>query len=463
MSIVTVQLGQCGNQIGNCLFSTLLADSTRDTTKNSSYYEQESIERFFHRDKAGRLVARAVLVDMEPKVVQQSLTEAARSKKWRYNENSVYYQNRGSGNNWANGYVSYGPKAAEKVADLVQKQLEYCDHVGGVMVMMSVAGGTGSGVGARVTEVLHDMYPNTTLLNQTVWPYSSGEVIVQGYNTLLTLSHLYKSSDAIMVLYNDQLHKTCSQLLKLKHISFGDMNNVASHGLASILQPAVPLDCFNNSLFSRGGGNERFLYSMCSLSELVTSLCPHQHYKLLSLKSIPQMPDTYHAYTSYLWAGLLRHLRQMLLTDASISEGMDWTVTPEVPLRQRHLPNIDISVSSLSKSLANLLILRGSDLQSADVSPFKDAKIYSSGASPHFNLQSWVHWHPFNKYEKSASVLTNSQGIVLPLNTLCQKSWDMFASRAYLHQYARYGISEEDMLECFVSIEQVLKNYASLK
>lgn len=272
MSIVTVQLGQYGNQIGNSLFSTLLADSEADNVKNGSFYERESVQRFFDRDRAGKLVARAVLVDMEPKVVQQSLVEAARSKKWCYNENSVYYQNRGSGNNWANGYLNYGPQASEKVSELVQKQLECCDRVGGILVMMSVAGGTGSGVGTRVTEQLHDMNPQTTLVNQIVWPYSSGEVIVQGYNTLLTLSHLYKTSDAIMVLYNDQLHKTCSQLLKLKHISFTNMNNVASHGLASILQPAIPLDCYSNPLFTRGS-SEPFLYSTCSLSDVVRSLC----------------------------------------------------------------------------------------------------------------------------------------------------------------------------------------------
>lgn len=462
MSVVTVQLGQYGNQIGNSLFSTLLADSTAGNAKSGSFYERESVERFFDRSRAGMLTARAVLVDMEPKVVQQSLAEAARSKKWCYNENSVYYQNRGSGNNWANGYLNYGPQASKKVSELVQKQLERCDRVGGILVVMSVAGGTGSGVGTRVTEELHDMNPQTTLVNQIVWPYSSGEVIVQGYNTLLTLTHLYKTSDAIIVLYNDQLHKTCSQLLKLKHISFANMNDVASHGLASILQPAIPLNCYSNPLFSKGS-NESFLYSMCSLSDVVASLCPHPHYKLLSLKSIPQMPEDYHAYTNYLWAGLLKHLRQMLLTDAAITEGMDWTISADVPSRQRYIPHLDITLDGFNRSLANLLILRGNELHTVNVTPFQDTKIYSVNTPSKFHLNTWVHWHHFNKYEKSASLLTNSQGVITPLNSLCQQSWEMFTSRAYLHQYARYGISEEDMLNCFVSSEQVIKNYAALK
>ena len=56
-------------------------------------------------------------------------------------------------------------------------------------------------------------------MNQVVWPYRAGEVIVQNYNALLTLSHLYHSADAIIVMENDELHKICSQLLGLKVIA----------------------------------------------------------------------------------------------------------------------------------------------------------------------------------------------------------------------------------------------------
>lgn len=49
------------------------------------------------------LVARAVLVDMEPKVIRQSLSRANKSGRWRYGEASSFCQKEGSGNNWANG------------------------------------------------------------------------------------------------------------------------------------------------------------------------------------------------------------------------------------------------------------------------------------------------------------------------------------------------------------------------
>ena len=72
MSVVTVQMGQCGNQIGAQFFSSLVEDITARTSvpaggQEASYCSAAS-ERFFQTDKEGVLRARAVMVDMEPKV-----------------------------------------------------------------------------------------------------------------------------------------------------------------------------------------------------------------------------------------------------------------------------------------------------------------------------------------------------------------------------------------------------------
>jgi hypothetical protein len=66
-----------------------------------------------------------------------------------------------------------------KVATTKRLVQEHCDRLGGLMLLQSLAGGTGSGVGTYLTEKLRDDYPHANLLNHTVWPYESGEVIVQ--------------------------------------------------------------------------------------------------------------------------------------------------------------------------------------------------------------------------------------------------------------------------------------------
>lgn len=75
-----------------------------------------------------------------------------------------------------------------------------------------------------------------------LFSFFSLKVIVQNYNSVLTLSRLYQLSDALVVHENDTVHKICSQLMNIKHISISDLNKVIAHQLGSVLQPAYAAD-----------------------------------------------------------------------------------------------------------------------------------------------------------------------------------------------------------------------------
>lgn len=440
MSVLTVQLGQCGNQVGQELFDVICSDGTE-----GKVYGSACCERFFRRTAHGDLVARAVLVDMEPKVVKQSMTRAAKSGRWRYGEASHFSQEQGSGNNWANGYCVHGPRHRDVVEELVRREAERCDRLAGFMAMMSVAGGTGSGVGTYVTQCLRDVQPKSFILNHLVWPYGTGEVIVQNYNSVLTLAHLYRLSDAILVHENDTVHRICSQLLNIKNISFSDVNMVMAQQLGGVLQPALTAD-------SHG------LYSRNPLGELVSALTCHPEYKLLSVCSIPHMPSSSIAYSTFSWPGLLKHLRQMLISNSKMEEGIDWQVRPPAAAeRSRSLVG-----SGFNRSLANLLVLRGKDVFSADTGGFEDSALYTSWLPPQEAFNVWKSPAPFSKYEKSATLVSNSQALLQPLDSMVGKAWNMFASKAYVHQYAKFGIMEEDFLDSFTSLEQIISSYSQL-
>ena len=91
MSVVTVQVGQCGNQIGTSLFGLLMRDSnivpryTSINTTDNVEYKEEVIEKFFTPKKTSDILeAKAVLVDMEAKAVEKCRYEALQSgKKFR--------------------------------------------------------------------------------------------------------------------------------------------------------------------------------------------------------------------------------------------------------------------------------------------------------------------------------------------------------------------------------------------
>lgn len=450
MSLITVQLGQCGNQIGYELFDVICNDFHSNglcPRKENGLYQAVSKERFFDETESGDFVSRAVLIDMEPKVISQTLSMAAHSGKWRYSAKSQFSQKQGSGNNWANGFYVHGPKHKDFIMNLVRKEAEKCDRLGGFITIMSMAGGTGSGMGTFITQCLRDVYPNSLLLNEVIWPYGTGEVIVQNYNSILTLSHLYQSSDALLVHENDIIHKVCSQLMNIKQISFRDVNKVIAHQLGSVLQPAYTAD--GDSHYSRN-----------PLGELMESLVPHPEFKMLGLRNIPQMSEHSLAYSTFTWHGLVKHLRQMLIANAKMEEGINWQV--QLPSEVATGRNSLIAELQFNKSVANLAIFRGKDIEGASPESFRDPALYNSWLSPDNSFSMWKTPRAFNKYEKSATLMSNSQGLLKPLDSIVGKAWNMFASKAYVHQYTKYGMEEEDFLQSFSTLEQIISSYSTL-
>ena len=116
------------------------------------------------------------------------------------------------------------------------------------------------------------------------------------------------------------------------------------------------------------------------------------------------------------------------------------------------------------QSLANLLILRGKDVHLADPAAFHDQSIYSPLSSNTGSaLAVWTHDRVFGQREKSAVLLSNGESsIVDSLERTVGRAWNMFASRAYLHQYTSRGLDENDFVDCFAALEQILADYKCL-
>lgn len=62
--------------------------------------------------------------------------------------------------------------------DRLQNLLEHIDYLDGFQVIQSLAGGTGSGLGAHVVERIRDDFGKVNMLNTAIWPYTSGEVVL---------------------------------------------------------------------------------------------------------------------------------------------------------------------------------------------------------------------------------------------------------------------------------------------
>jgi tubulin delta len=98
MAVPFLQIGQCGNQIGQAFYDNMHAEGVI-----ASQAHQALLGQFFTEGSR----AKAMLVDMEPKVVHRCL---AKKGNWGYNPSFSLVQEEGSGNNWAYGCYVHGPK-----------------------------------------------------------------------------------------------------------------------------------------------------------------------------------------------------------------------------------------------------------------------------------------------------------------------------------------------------------------
>lgn len=435
MSLVTLQLGQCGNQIGT-RFLTEVAGYIADAADEFEAREMESV--FFRRGEKHRL-ARTVLVDMEPKVVDGAYAAARAGGLFRFAPLQRVHRQGGSGNNWALGYHQHGPAVRESVLESVRREAEQADALGGVALLQSLGGGTGSGLGTYLSCAVRDAYGRTPLVNVAVLPYASGEVIVQGINGVLTLAGLDAVSDALLLLENDAVHAMCARLLALERISFDDINGVMARHLAHALLPA------GGAVQADGGGRE----ACTRLFDTVPRLCAHPSFKLLTARMLPQVSARAADYSAASWAQITKHLTQMLVADARMEEGIRWSV---------HAGDASANVC-----VANLLTLRGSDVASADDERLRDAALYAPWVAEAERLTTQRHAQPL-AVARSASLLSNSQSLVAPLAALAAGAHRLgVATGAYAHHYERFGLERADIATACARVEQVCADYQSLR
>jgi tubulin delta len=114
---------------------------------------------------------------------------------------------------------------------------EKFDYIDSIVLINSLAGGTGSGLGSYVNIILKDYLPTINLLNASIFPHNAGEVVVNSYNTLFSLSESYKVSDMMSVINNQEIFDICREIYKDKKIGFENLNHIISKHLISALIP----------------------------------------------------------------------------------------------------------------------------------------------------------------------------------------------------------------------------------
>lgn len=235
-----------------------------------------------------------------------------------------------------------------------------------------------------------------------------------------------------------------------KEITFDDLNSVIGHKLASVLQPSNSTNAISKNY----------------LNDVIADLCSFNSLKLLSLNNIPQMSKQSIEFSSYQWPGLYKNAKQLLFTGGYMDEGLNWNNSAnqqQEPWLNQTNKTISLSLFArgIDTSLAEQIELKSSYFDRGYLNKYFTSSLFGDLLSRPINL--WYQNRTFNNYEKSLTLLSNSQLPAFKIDLLVSKAWRMFTSKAYVHQYVKYGhFEEESLLNSFINAEQLIKDYKTL-
>ncbi|KAJ1454784.1 tubulin gamma chain [Pelagophyceae sp. CCMP2097] len=235
--IITLCVGQCGNQIGSEFWKQITAEHGIKPDGIAEEWATEGDDRkdvFFYQADDDRYIPRALLLDLEPRVVNNIQTSQHRNL---FNPENIFVakEGGGAGNNWASGYRQ-AEENREVLMDMFDREADNSDSLEGFVLTHSIAGGTGSGMGSYILEALNEHFPKKLVQTYSVfpnWEEDQSDVVVQPYNSMLTLKRLAVNADCVVVLDNTALNRIAVDRLRIANPSVHHVNSLVSTVMAA--------------------------------------------------------------------------------------------------------------------------------------------------------------------------------------------------------------------------------------
>jgi len=241
--IVHLQVGQCGNQVGNVMWQSFASEhclthatgqfndkdaSICDTDGDGNIDQLEKVSVYFRNTdedlKKCKHIPRAILIDLEPGTVD--VIKASPIGGIFKPDNMIFGAN-GAGNNWAKGHYTEGAELVDNVMDITRKEVEQCDCPQGFQIVHSLGGGTGSGMGTLLLLKIRDTYPDRITTTYSIYPSPKvSDTVVEPYNGILSTHQLLENSDETFIVDNEALYNISHNVLKMKQPTYKQLNGL---------------------------------------------------------------------------------------------------------------------------------------------------------------------------------------------------------------------------------------------
>lgn len=284
---IVVQVGQCGNQLGYRFWDLALREH-----RQANFIVDDAVNSFFHTvdsknvkkygSSSCNIKARAVLIDMEEGVISELMKGPLKNI---FDTTQLVTDVSGSGNNWAVGNKVYGAQYRERITNMLRHEAELCDSLQCFFLLHSMGGGTGSGLGTAVLEILYDEFPEIHRFVTAVYPSAYDDVVTSPYNTVLANSILTEYADCVIPIENKALVDLCNHIERSITCNKSPANVkpeslvTSSEGGISKPKQKKPFDHMNNiiaNLLLNLTSSSRFPGSLnVDLNEIVMNMMPY--------------------------------------------------------------------------------------------------------------------------------------------------------------------------------------------
>ncbi|CAJ0572797.1 unnamed protein product, partial [Mesorhabditis spiculigera] len=428
--VISIHVGQAGTQIGNacwelyCLEHGIQPDGKMPSDKQGQ--TDDSFSTFFSETGNGRHVPRAIMVDLEPTVIDEVRTG---TYKQLFHPEQLITGKEDAANNYARGHYTIGKEIIDLVLDRVRRLADNCSGLQGFLIFHSFGGGTGSGFTSLLMERLSVDYGKKSKLEFSIYPAPQvSTAVVEPYNSILTTHTTLEHSDCAFMVDNEAIYDICRRNLDVDRPSYTNLNRIISQVVSSITA----------SLRFDGALN-------VDLTEFQTNLVPYPriHFPLATYSPVISAEKAYHE----------------ALSVADITNMCFEPSNQMVKCDPRH-----------GKYMAVCLLYRG------DVVP-KDVNAAIASIKTKRSIQ-FVDWCPTGfkvginyqpptvvpggdlaKVPRAVCMLSNTTAIAEAWARLDHKFDLMYAKRAFVHWYVGEGMEEGEFSEAREDLAALEKDY----
>jgi tubulin alpha len=429
--IISIHIGQAGVQTGNACWELYCLEHgiNPNGTMEHEAAADNRFQTFFNETQRGKYVPRAVMVDLEPTVIDQ-VRKGAYGKL--YHPDSLINGKEDAANNYARGHYTVGKELLETTLNTIRKIVDQCDALQGFLIFHSVGGGTGSGFASLLLEHLSQDYPKKAKLDFCVYPSPHvATSVVEPYNSVLSTHALLEHTDVAFLLDNEAIYDICRKNLDIPKPTYNHLNRVVAQIVSSL----------TSSLRFEGSLN-------VDMNEFQTNLVPYPRIHFLGCSYAPLISQA-------------KAQRERM----SVAEITNSAFEPE-----NMLVKCD---PRKGKYIATCLMYRG-DVVSKEVndtvtslknkSTIQFVDWVPTGFKCGINQQkpTVIPGGELAQTNRAVCMLANTTAISEVFARIDRKFDLMFAKRAFVHWYVGEGMEEGEFIEAREDLAALEKDYAEL-